>query len=109
MPGPDHRFSADPQELKALVAAIREAEQQLGDGSLDLSDEELQMANLCRRSIVAARDIASGELLAESDLGFKRPGNGVMPYEIEKIIGHRVLRPVPRGALIEFDMLERRA
>lgn len=109
MPGPDHRFSADPHELKTMVTAIRETEKQLGDGSFELSSEERQMAELCHRSIVAARDIATGEVLAEGDLGYKRPGKGVMPYELEKVVGHRVLRPVPRGALIELDMLERRA
>jgi N,N'-diacetyllegionaminate synthase len=109
MPGPDHRFSADPAELAALVRGIREAELELDENALDLSDEERRMAELCHRSIVAARDIAPGEVLTESCLGFRRPGTGIKPYDLELVVGRRVRRPIEGGSAIDFSMLEQGA
>jgi N,N'-diacetyllegionaminate synthase len=105
MPGPDHRFSADPVELQALVRTIRDVEQSLGDGSLALSPDERRMAELCHRSIIAARDIAAGETLSDADVGFKRPGAGLMPYQIDLVLGRRARRAIPAGSVIVPDML----
>jgi N,N'-diacetyllegionaminate synthase len=105
MPGPDHRFSADPAELQALVRAIRDVEQNLGDGSLALTADERRVAELCHRSIVAARDIAAGETLSDADVAFKRPGAGLMPYQIDSVLGRRARRAIPAGSMIMSDML----
>jgi len=109
MPGPDHRFSADPAELAALVRGVREAELELGGGAAKLSDEERRMAELCHRSIVAARDIAPGEVLTEACLGFRRPGTGIKPYDLDRVVGRRVSRPIAGGSAIDFSMLEQTA
>lgn len=107
LPGPDHWFSADPAELNALVHEVRRLERSLGSGSFKPSREEIEMAHLCRRSIVAARDIKSGNILCTEDIAFKRPGTGLMPYELPKVIGNKARHDLPNGTTIYWHDLEK--
>ena len=75
MEGPDHKASLEPDELKAMVGSIRNIELALGDGVKEPAESELVNINIARKSIVAARSIAKGELLTEDNLTTKRPGN----------------------------------
>lgn len=106
LPGPDHWFSADPAELKELVSALRRVEAHLGAGNVALSESEEEMASLAHRSIVAAIDLPAGHCIGESDLAFRRPGTGLMPYEMDKVIGRRTRGAMVAGTLLDFDMLE---
>lgn len=89
MPGPDHPFAIEPDELRALVAGIRAVEQALGNGRLQgpSAAEAQEMYRLARRSVIAARDIAAGAQIVREDLVVKRPGYGIAPKDIEHVIG----------------------
>jgi sialic acid synthase SpsE len=108
LPGPDHWFSADPEELSGLVREVRRLEANLGSGGMRPSSEERKMASLARRSIVAARDLPAGSVLTEADLAFKRPGTGLMPYEVDKVLGRTTRVALGCGTFIHYSDLEKR-
>ena len=87
MEGPDHKASLEPDELKAMVSAIRNIEQALGTGHKTISESERKNIEIARKSIVAARPIKAGELLTEENLTVKRPGNGINPMRWNEVIG----------------------
>lgn len=87
LPGPDHRASLEPQELKAMVAAIRNIELATGSSTKDVAEAERPNIEVARKSIVAARDIRRGEILCEENLTVKRPGNGLSPMLWDSVIG----------------------
>ncbi len=102
LPGPDHKASLEPQELKAMVDAIRNIEQALGDGHKHVSDSERPNIIVARKSIVAARNIRKGEILTEDNITVKRPGNGVSPMLWDKVIGTAATRDFAYDELIEL-------
>lgn len=102
MPGPDHKASLEPQELKAMVSAIRNIEQALGDGEKRVSESERKNMTIARKSIVAARDIMQGELLTEENLTTKRPGNGISPIRWNDVVGSKAVRDFKVDELIEL-------
>lgn len=102
LPGPDHKASLEPQELKAMVDAIRNIEQALGDGHKHVSDSERPNIIVARKSIVAARNIRKGEILSENNITVKRPGNGVSPMLWDKVIGTAATRDFAYDELIEL-------
>lgn len=87
MEGPDHKASLEPHELKAMVRAIRNVSQALGDGIKKPSKSELKNMAVARKSIVAARPISKGEVFSAGNLAVKRPGNGISPMRWEEMIG----------------------
>jgi len=87
MAGPDHKASLDPQELKAMVTAIRNIEVALGDGIKQPSDSETPNKAVARKSIVAKCTIVKGELFTEDNLTVKRPGNGISPMKWFEVLG----------------------
>lgn len=101
MPGPDHKASLEPDELKELVNAIRNVEKALGDGNKKPTESELQNRNVARKSIVALKPIKKGELLSEDNLTTKRPGNGISPMHWNEIIGTHAKRDYEEDELIE--------
>ena len=102
LPGPDHKASLEPQELKAMVDAIRNIEQALGDGHKHVSDSERPNIIVARKSIVAARDIKKGEILTDDNITVKRPGNGVSPMLWDEVIGTTAKRDFAYDELIEI-------
>jgi N-acetylneuraminate synthase/N,N'-diacetyllegionaminate synthase len=89
MPGPDHAASLDVEQFGGLVAAIRNVSAALGDGVKRPAPCEIRNRDVARRSIVAARPIAKGERLDAASLAVKRPGTGIPPADLQKIIGRR--------------------
>ncbi|HEY8938371.1 MAG TPA: N-acetylneuraminate synthase [Cyclobacteriaceae bacterium] len=87
MDGPDHAASLDPEELRNMVAAIRNIEKALGDGIKRPSESEAKNIAIVRKSIVAGRDILQGEILSEDNLEIKRPGSGISPLEWDSVVG----------------------
>ena len=87
LPGPDHKASLEPNELKAMVEAIRNIEKALGDGIKKPSKSESKNIEIARKSIVAKRDIKKGEKFTEENLTIKRPGNGINPMRWDEILG----------------------
>lgn len=103
MEGPDHKASLEPDELKAMVSAIRNIEQAVGgDGTKHVSESERKNIAIARKSIVAAKDIKAGEIFTEQNLTVKRPGNGISPMRWEEIIGEKSKRDFSEDELIEI-------
>lgn len=102
LPGPDHRASLEPEELAALVAAVRNIEQALGDGIKRRTDSEGKNASIARKSIVAARSIRAGEAFSDVNLTVKRPGTGVSPMRWDEVIGRPSERDFAADDLIEL-------
>ena len=102
LPGPDHKASLEPDELKAMVSAIRNIEQALGDGEKHVSESERKNIAIARKSIIAAHDIKKGELLTEDNLTTKRPGNGISPMHWNEVIGTKAIRDFKEDELIEI-------
>lgn len=105
MAGPDHWFSADPEELKLLVKQVREAEEMLGSHQFILSKEELKMKLETRRSLTVKNDIKKGEIITKSDIGFMRPGNGLPPEYLSFVIGRAAKKDFKKGEKINFKDL----
>jgi N,N'-diacetyllegionaminate synthase len=97
LPGPDHRFSSDPAELRALVDAVRTAETMLGTGEVGYAPSEELGRRDYRLSCVAAADLKAGHVLIEADVEFRRPGTGVPPGEVETLLGRALARDVETG------------
>ncbi|WP_195407791.1 N-acetylneuraminate synthase [Bacteroides congonensis] len=102
LPGPDHKASLEPNELKAMVTAIRNIEQSLGDGQKRVSASEGKNIAIARKSIVAACPIKQGELLTEVNITVKRPGTGISPMRWEEVIGTKAIRDFAEEELIEL-------
>lgn len=92
MEGPDHKASLEPNELKAMVSAIRHIESALGTGHKTVSLSERKNMEIARKSIVAAHAIKKDEMLTEENLAVKRPGNGISPMRWNEVIGTRAIR-----------------
>jgi N-acetylneuraminate synthase len=92
MIGPDHKASITPTELNQLVSSIREVEGSLGDGLKRVMPSEKENQGAIRKSIVARRRIAAGEMFSEENLTTKRPGDGLSPMLWEGLIGTRTQR-----------------
>lgn len=101
MEGPDHKASLEPCELKNLVTAIRHVDEAMGDGIKAAAECEIKNKSVARKSIVAARDIAAGELYTEDNLTTKRPGNGISPMRWHEILGTHAVRDFAADELIE--------
>lgn len=93
LPGPDHRASLEPAELTRMIADIRMVERALGSAHKAPTPAELRNRAIARRSLVAARPIAAGEVFSADNLGAKRPGGGVSPLSTWALIG----RPAQRA------------
>ena len=106
LPGPDHWFSSEPDELQGWAHAIREAYDMLGSAELNPTDSEREMRVAARRSVVAMTDIRAGEVLDKMNTGLRRPGNGICPQRWHEVLGRSVLRDIKAGSLIAFEDLQ---
>ncbi len=105
--GPDHPFALEPDELAAMVKAIRETEASLGSSVKRVTEAEAEMFRLGRRSLVASRDVAAGAALTRDDLAIKRPGFGIPVHDIDQVIGRHVAHPVAQDEVLQWDDLVR--
>lgn len=101
MEGPDHRASLEPDELKAMVSAVRHVEAALGSGTKTASPSERKNITVARKSIVARRAIQKGELLTEENITVKRPGTGISPMRWFEVLGAAALRDFKMDEQIE--------
>ncbi|MEG1782871.1 MAG: N-acetylneuraminate synthase [Oscillospiraceae bacterium] len=102
MEGPDHGASMDPQELVALVKAVRNTELVLGDGIKHVTQSEAKNKDIARKSIVAKRPIKMGEAFSEDNIMVKRPGNGISPMRWYEVLGKTAKREFSLDELIEL-------
>lgn len=102
LPGPDHQASLEPEELKAMVAAIRNIEIALGDGIKRLTPSEARNKLVARKSLVASRAIKAGEVFTAENLAAKRPGTGISPMWWDEVLGKKAQRDFIADELIEL-------
>jgi len=103
MEGPDHRASLDVRELKELIIAIRNIEVALGDGVKRPVASEMETRTLVRKSIVAIKDIKAGEKIGLDVVGIKRPGTGISPEYLERVVGMVAVRPIAADSVIAWE------
>ncbi len=104
--GADHYHSADPDMMARMIEAIRTAETALGTAYEGVLACEESARAFARRSIIAARDIRAGEVIRDDMLIMKRPGTGISPTEVEKVVGRTAARDIAEDAAIEWADLE---
>ena len=103
LPGPDHKASLEPDELKAMVSAIRNIEKAVGGSGLkEVSISEAKNKPIARKSIVAAKKIVKGELFTIENLTVKRPGTGISPMQWDDVIGKTAKKDFEEDDLIEL-------
>ena len=105
MPGPDHAASLDPTELALMVRAVRNVEQALGDGIKRPAPCELSNRDVARKSLIAARALAAGETLRREDIAVKRPGSGIAPEYLQRVVGRVVKIDVGADEVLRWEQL----
>jgi sialic acid synthase SpsE len=103
-PGPDHRFALEPDELRAMVQAVRDTEAALGDGVKRMADAEADLYVTARRSLFAARAIDDGTVMHEADVAILRPGTGLEVRDLPKVVGRTTRRRIERHEPLAWDM-----
>ena len=106
LPGPDHRASLEPDELKKFVSGIRTVQSSLGSGEKVPTQRELETAKVARRSIVATQTIAAGQVVERNMIAMKRPGTGIPPARLDSVVGRKTRVEILAGTLLEMEMFE---
>jgi len=91
LPGPDHKASLEPHELKAMIKAIRNVEMALGNGIKEPAPSEIKNLAAARKSIHLSTELPAGHILTPADLEMKRPGDGISPMLMDQVVG-RILK-----------------
>lgn len=107
MEGPDHPFAIEPDELRELIAGIRAIEAAFGSGRLEGPSEleAQEMYRLARRSLIAACDIPAGTEIGREHLVVKRPGYGIAPKEIERVLGRIARVDIEADDILTWEMI----
>jgi N,N'-diacetyllegionaminate synthase len=103
---PDHAISVEPAELAEMAAACERVPRLLGEPWIGVRPSEEDARVHARRSIVLERDVAAGEVLRMEDLGFKRPGTGIPPFEAKRVVGTLMRVARERGTVLHDEDLE---
>lgn len=98
----DHQLSADPEDMRLLVARVREMEQMFGSGDKQAQDCEESMVNAIRRSVGVVKDCPSGHVLTEGDLVWLRPGTGIPPGREQDLVGRALKQNYAAGDLLDL-------
>lgn len=109
LPGPDHPFALEPDELERMVVAIRDTERALGSGSKEVQPEEEELRSFARRSVFALRDIGSGETIDDRSIAVLRTGKrppGLPPSAYPSLLGRRAARTITANTAIGDDDVE---
>ena len=105
LPGPDHKASLEPGELKEMIRVIRNVEKALGNGIKKPTKSEEKIKKVARKSIVAKVDIPKGTKITKNVLIVKRPGTGIEPRDINMVLGKRAKKDIKCGELISFNTI----
>lgn len=100
MPGPDHWFSSDVEEIRKLVCDIRYIEKALGSSKVSPTEKEMEMRKIARRSIVAKKDLMIGDTINKDNIEYKRPGNGLPPKFAKYIVEKKIIKQLKAGEII---------
>lgn len=104
--GPDHKSSLEPNELKEMIKAIRNVEKILGNYEKKPTKSEEKIMKLVRKSIIANQDIPKGSIINKNMVAIKRPGTGLNPSNINKIIGKKAKREIKKDEIFDLNMVE---
>ncbi|NNJ56260.1 MAG: N-acetylneuraminate synthase [Bacteroidia bacterium] len=104
--GPDHQASLEPDELVAMVSAIRNIEKAMGDGIKKPSESEHKNISIARKSIFTRESLPHGHKLSAHDLIMKRPGDGISPMKINEVIGKTLTSNVPQETKLSWELLK---
>jgi len=104
-PGPDHPFALEPDELKELVCALREAEVILGQPVKRVLESEKENHKIGRRSIIAATNIKNGEIITKGKLVIKRPALGIHPKYFDDVVGKKARNDIRKDEWITWEMI----
>jgi len=102
MPGPDHKASLEPDQFKKMIDYVREFEVMNGNGEKILQKCEVKNINIARKSIVAKKFIKKNEVFSYFNLTTKRPGNGLSPMNIKKLINKKAKKNFQPDELIRL-------
>lgn len=102
--GPDSAFSMEPQEFAQMVTDIRVVEKAIGKISYELTEKEKE-SKIFRRSLFVVKDIKAGDLFTDENVRSIRPGYGLSPKFLDKIIGKRSNKDIPKGIPLSWDLL----
>ncbi len=103
LPGPDHHFALEPQNLRTMVQAIREVETAMGDGVLRLHPSQLEFYRAGRRSLFAAKRIRKGESITQDMIIIIRPATGIPPADFDKVVGRVAKRDIDARHPLTWD------
>lgn len=103
MPGPDHKASLEPDELRRMVGGIRKIEKAFGDGKKKPVQAEISTKKVARKSVVLSRDVPAGIPLQADDFAIKRPGTGIAPADLDQLIGRKLKVAKAEGTLLSYD------
>ena len=106
LPGPDHQASLEPAELTSLIENIRDVERALGDGRKRPQPSERDTAAVARKSIVTVATINAGERIGPQHVAALRPGTGISPAYLDRVVGRRAARGLPAETLLAWEDLE---
>ena len=107
--GTDHAFSLEPEGLRKMIRDLRRVRVAMGDGVKRVYPSEVEPMIKMGKKIVAARDLPAGHAVRMEDLAIKCPGDGLPPYEIDKVVGRTTLVPLTADADITWDVLNGQA
>ena len=107
LPGPDHKASLDVDELKEMVKAIRDIESAKGSGEKKPAESELSTREVARKSIVVNKDLRKGDILTLYDLEVKRPGTGIAPKNIDRLIGKKLNKDLLNDSAISCEEVDK--
>lgn len=100
MEGPDHKASLEPNELSAMVKAIRDVELALGSGVKGPQASEIKNKDIARKSLVANQEIKKGDIFTANNLSIKRPGYGISPFRYWEFLGKQAQSNYEEGDMI---------
>jgi len=103
-PGPDSSFSLEPDEFRAMVAAVRDAEKSLGKVTYEISPHEATSLAY-RRSLFVVKDVKAGEIFSRENLRSIRPGHGMPPKFLEEVLGRRAAVDIRRGTPLNWELV----
>jgi len=103
--GPDQNLSLDIAEFSSMVSAIKDIEKALGNGKRKISEEELQVKAIARRSLFTSKFIQKGKELSKKNLIAKRPGTGISPVFWEKVTNLIAKENLEKGIMLKWDQL----
>jgi sialic acid synthase len=104
--GTDHSFSLEPAGLRKLVRDLERTRSALGDGIKTMYPSETAAATKMSKKLVAARPLPAGHVLTQADLVFKSPGDGIPPYEVERVLGAVLRHPLEEDGTLTYELLE---